>query len=55
MAGHELVVPLGLVQLVELVKLYEVNQLVGIPWVGGIAGGFQSTSPPLVVCSLQVE
>ena len=53
--SHEAVVALGLVILVELVELYNLYQLAGILRVGGVAAGFQSASPSLVVVQREFE
>ena len=53
--SHEAVVALGLVILVELVELYDLYQLAGILRIGGVAAGFQSASPSLVVVLREFE
>ena len=53
--GHELVIVLGLVVLIEFVKLDNLYQFAGVLGVRGIARRLQSSGPALVVSLLQVE
>ena len=51
--GHELVIVLGLVQLVKPVELNQFDEPVGILRIGGIASSLESTCPSFVVGGLE--
>lgn len=53
--SHKLVVSLRLVVLMQLVKFDDLDELVGVLWVGGIAALFQTSRPTLVVAGAEVE
>ena len=55
MLGHETIVGLCRVILVESVELYEFDEAIGILGIGGVTSGFQSTRPSFVVGSFQGE
>ena len=55
MLSHKLVVSLRLVVLMQLVKFDDLDELVGVLWVGGIAALFQTSRPTLVVAGAEVE
>ena len=53
--GHELVVTLGFVVLVEFIEFDDAYQLGGIAWIGGIAGSLQTVCPSLIVGDGEIE
>ena len=53
--GHELVVAVGAVILIQFVQLYQVDQLRGIRGIGSIAGRLQSPGPAFIVGQRQLE
>lgn len=52
---HELIVIAGLVVLVELIELNDVDELLGIAWIGGIAGSLQAVGPGAIVGAVEGE
>ena len=53
--GHEFVIACGLVEGVELIEFDELDELVGIAWVGGISGCLQPACPSFVVGAVELK
>ena len=52
---HKLIVALGIIVLVELVKLDYLYQFIGILRIGSITCGFQTSRPPFIIGDAQLE